>query len=152
MLKEVKEYSERKIPVVDLDGFIAALDEVVGLEALNPESTYSSDQKDQISKLLGLLPPFSEEALIFEECPDRGKRFHTKFEEVATWFKTFTPDFSMLGEELAESVSGCSPTLEDSLHKLSEAFPPSVFSLPSKFDEIFFLQCALACSVELSLH
>lgn len=142
VLGEVKKFSERKIPQVDLEAFLAASKEVCALEPLTDDSTYTDEQQQDISKLCKMLVPFSEEALIFEDAPENGAKFKEGLDSVTKWFESFQPDFEKFGEVLADAVCNSTNAVEESagLEAHADAFPPSPIKVPNSFDSVFQLQ------------
>ena len=137
MLGEVKAYSQRKLPQVDLETFVSSCNELIQCESLVGESALAQ-------KVAGMLPSFQDEGMAFEETPENMTKFQEVVKSLVEWFRKHVPDFQALALDASKQIQQGTPKFaEDAkLSDYAKSFPPTVLELPDSFGATFNLQCA----------
>lgn len=150
VLAEAKTYSERQVPVVDLEAFCNACENMVSLPKLGHfVSEYSADQDEIIFAFLDLLPS-SVDGLL-EDVPDDRKKFDEQLAEVISWYgDKFMPDFEKVNNDSTTWLDNFATRLgageegaSGAMSELAKLFPISDFKLPCVTDKYFHVACAL---------
>ena len=149
MLHEVKAFTERHIPDIDISKLWDGFTSVCSVKLINATAV------TEIKELVNLLKSFGTIEDRFSESQQEDRtRFMENMAGVAEWFQAeFKPQLPQANELLTKwTASRMQADAKDgvalSLAEVAQRFSPmEMVGIPIELDESFHLQCAMTCSV-----